>query len=163
MPRPERQGIADSVNRGFGAYVEELAAGRSNRDLWAMTGVSHSRIGDMRAGFVPSYRLLERFADNLKPPLTGEQRQRLFEEAGYAPAGLRPSPRDHYHQRLGELLDLCAELEVEPMLADFYGGEQGQVQTHEDADRVADALVRDQIRSYPEHAERFRALLRGEG
>jgi hypothetical protein len=65
----------------FAAVVKRLTAGRSLRTLARQTGVSHTRIGQMGGGLVPTFRLLERFANALG--LSPAERRELFLTAGY--------------------------------------------------------------------------------
>lgn len=65
----------------FAALVKRLAGGRSVRAVAKEVGISHTAIYEMLDGWVPSYRLLERFADGMK--LDATQRGALFASAGY--------------------------------------------------------------------------------
>jgi hypothetical protein len=69
------------INERFAEVVKRIADGRSTRELYRATGVSHSRVSDMAFGIVPGYRLLARFADGLE--LSPEDRRELFAAAGY--------------------------------------------------------------------------------
>lgn len=77
-------------NPAFAEWMETVAGGRSNRVLDRLCGVSHTQIGDMRWGRVPTYRTLERFMAGMR--LDEETRAAGFRLAGYTP------PRD----RMGE-------------------------------------------------------------
>jgi hypothetical protein len=68
-------------NTEFAAVVEELAQGRSNRELARLTGISATYIGDMKWGDVPSYQIVRQYADTMGA--TRQQRARLFRSAQY--------------------------------------------------------------------------------
>ena len=51
------------VNPEFQAVVQEIAAGRSTRELYKLTNVSHSTIASMLDGIVPKYSKLQEFAE----------------------------------------------------------------------------------------------------
>lgn len=57
-------------------------AGRSQREVRRLTGISATYVGDMLWGVVPSFRVLERFAQGLE--LDADTLRELFEAAGYA-------------------------------------------------------------------------------
>jgi transcriptional regulator with XRE-family HTH domain len=69
------------LNQDFADAVKRLLGRESQRGVARRTGVSHTRISDMAFGVVPSYRLLERFANALELP--PRDRQELFRVAGY--------------------------------------------------------------------------------
>lgn len=74
-------------NQRFGEVAERLAAGRSNRTMARLTGISHTRIGDMRWGEVPSLRLVESYASASGG--SPDDQRALYEAAGYlAPESL---------------------------------------------------------------------------
>lgn len=69
MPRDRR-------NKAFGRYVTELIAGRTDRLVDRLTGISHSYIGNIRGGIVPSYGKIRQLADGLE--LSLGQRAKLI-------------------------------------------------------------------------------------
>ena len=121
----EQPSVLDRLNRDFGDYVTELVAGRTNREIARLTGVNHATVGEMRAGVVPSYRLLERFGNGLG--LTPHQWHTLFKKARYVMEGT-PAERlldwlNDYNRRYGKAIELH-----------FRDGVQSL--THEDVDRL---------------------------
>lgn len=71
-------------NEEFRKVAERVKRGRSLRELSRLTGISHTRISDMLFGVVPSFRLLERFVQEVG--LSADEKDALFAAAGY------PSP-----------------------------------------------------------------------
>lgn len=75
-------------NTDFASVVEEIAAGRSSRELARIIKergytISHATISDMRWGTVPKYAVVEQFADGLG--VAGSVRDRIFTAARYIP------------------------------------------------------------------------------
>lgn len=84
MPMTEKR-----RNEAFAAYLNELAAGRSSRQLARETGVNATTIADARWGEVPGFRTLERLARGME--LAADERAELFRRAGYTPDDEEPT------------------------------------------------------------------------
>jgi hypothetical protein len=88
--RPQTSPVRNLV---FGQLLERLTAGFSSRDLYALTGISHTTIANMVWGVVPSYATLREFADRLQQPdspirLADTDRAALFRAAGFVDKSL---------------------------------------------------------------------------
>lgn len=73
-------------SREFGDLVQELIP-ISNRDAEGLYDISHTYIGDMKLGRIPSRRMLERLVAALQPP--PDVVSRLYQFAGYIPPSER--------------------------------------------------------------------------
>lgn len=162
LTRPRGSVLTDDPrNSTFAQYVEELAASRASRELSRLTRengayVNPTTIADMRWGVVPSYKILDRFAEGLR--LSGSQKAELFRRAGYASTvtGLPPSerPRDNYWRRFGAIRDRLLELgghEVQPTNAHEGTGSY----TQEDADQAIALVIEGIEADYPHLKGKF--------
>lgn len=141
-----------SRNQDFAAYVEKLAAGRSNRELARATEEAGSRvnatsIGDMRWGTVPTYKLLEKFANGLE--LDAERRSELFRVAGYATvAAGTPEPNAVVRQIMTSADELHYEPDLEAIdVAGFQGAENLTEKDKATINRIVRAILSEKRRS----------------
>ncbi len=119
-------------NQAFGELLERLTAGFSSRDLYSITGISHTTISNMVWGVVPSYATLREFADRLQGPnspieLTNADRAALFRAAGFVDKSLGTAAaeepydaRTYWH---GLMSALRISFGVESVRVSLCGGE----------------------------------------
>lgn len=114
------------IDRDFGTYVSQLCGEMTNREVYRLTGVTHTTVGDMKFGVVPSFRILERLADGL--PISPRQRYELFRRAGYVMNEGTPLERMmEYLQSLQVRYGKTVEIHPAKGLANL---------THEDVDAI---------------------------
>lgn len=71
-------------NLEFAAWFDRVAGGQSNRTISRLTGVSHTYVGDIRWGVVPSYPILRQLCEGLA--LADPDAEEGFHLAGYGSA-----------------------------------------------------------------------------
>lgn len=97
------------TNEEFAVAIKRIVGNRSLRGISRLTGISHTYVDDLKWGIVPSYQVLQQFADGMK--LTDEQREELFDLAGYEPVTQTTTLPPAFAQALQEV---AAEYGVEP-------------------------------------------------
>jgi transcriptional regulator with XRE-family HTH domain len=94
-------------SEAFGELVRELVNGLPNRKVADLADISHTTVGDMKAGRIPSRDTLLKLAGGLQ--LNPDQRARLFELAGYRDVPAHPG-LDPNEELVQLIVERAAEL-----------------------------------------------------